>query len=722
MARNKNKNEFTVFGLSFVDVFANTLGGLAFILILVILLIGLKFGIPSINTERLPNAFSGVPYEVWMSANEGGGLYNWTVVKGELPKGIVMDDTIKGLLSGTPIIENNETKKEYQFTMRVDVGETAKEYVDEKEFKITVFSNPFGNLKLTTESKLPNAIAGQPYPLTFAAEGGKGPYIWTIKNIIAGLKLTQTGVFQGTVKANSGNYSPIITVSDQYNNSVTKKFSVEVIEVQKCPTPPDLVIVTDSLPSAIVGKKYNLALSAQGGFGNYQWSGNTNLKGLLVDSSGYLRGTPTATGEFKLNVKVKDIESRSARKSDIKLEVLEAPRNKIAPLKILTPYEIPKGSKGDDYLLNFAADGGTPPYSWKLINNDAGFGSIKITKEGALTIKPSNIGELKFKLELKDELGESYKKEFLLVIVPPILPLKIVTKKISDAVKEFKFEYNLFVMGGYPPYDWEMLNIEKLPKGLSFVDGTIKGTPKEAGSYNLALEVKDEMGTKISGDLPFEVLESGKGVIEQKLKLLTDTIPSMLSGKEIDFHIATVGGGYPKLWVLEGDLPSGVSFSNGYLHGNPNEVGQFLFSVQVTSPTGQVVEAPYTLEIKRMVDFKWRLVAIIALIIGIVSLIGLIIIYRLIKGAKRKSLKILTTSIPSGRCSFPYSVYLSAEGGLPPYKWEISDGELPIGLELKSEGLLKGIPFEGVKLEDVKELIFEVKVTDKLGNSTKQKL
>ena len=61
-------------------------------------------------------------------------------------------------------------------------------------------------------------------------------------------------------------------------------------------------------------------------------------------------------------------------------------------------------------------------------------------------------------------------------------------------------------------------------------------------------------------------------------------------------------------------------------------------------------------------------------------------------------------------------------GGVPPYKWTVSDGTLPEGLELNPDGIIEGEPLKGIKLNEVKEINFEVKVTDAVGNSTKQQL
>ncbi|HWO37580.1 MAG TPA: IPT/TIG domain-containing protein, partial [Candidatus Acidoferrum sp.] len=48
------------------------------------------------------------------------------------------------------------------------------------------------------------------------------------------------------------------------------------------------------------------------------------------------------------------------------------------------------------------------------------------------------------------------------------------------------------------------------------------------------------------------------------------------------------------------------------------------------------------------------------------------------------ALKILTTNIPAAVVHAPYSATLDARGGIAPYVWKVSSGQLPQGLSLTS--------------------------------------
>lgn len=69
-------------------------------------------------------------------------------------------------------------------------------------------------------------------------------------------------------------------------------------------------------------------------------------------------------------------------------------------------------------------------------------------------------------------------------------------------------------------------------------------------------------------------------------------------------------------------------------------------------------------------------------------------------------LTIRTTGLPRAYIRQPYEVRLEAHGGTPPLKWEITDGSLPAGIVLHSDGELTGTP------TDTGDFRFTVTVTD----------
>lgn len=55
-------------------------------------------------------------------------------------------------------------------------------------------------------------------------------------------------------------------------------------------------------------------------------------------------------------------------------------------------------------------------------------------------------------------------------------------------------------------------------------------------------------------------------------------------------------------------------------------------------------------------------------------------------------LTIMTSTLDAGKVGVPYYQQLSASGGSGPYTWSITEGTLPPGLSLNSDGVLSGTP------------------------------
>lgn len=95
--------------------------------------------------------------------------------------------------------------------------------------------------------------------------------------------------------------------------------------------PPELAVVTASLPDAQVGVAYSAALQAAGGTPPYTWSVTGLPSGLSVDPlTGEISGTPAAgtEGTYRLGVSVTDALGARAQ-AELALRVLPAP---VAPL------------------------------------------------------------------------------------------------------------------------------------------------------------------------------------------------------------------------------------------------------------------------------------------------------------------------------------------------------------------------------------------------------
>ena len=334
---------------SFLDAMSNTVGALAFLLLLVVLVtvaLKLNYFNLSIETEKLPNAVIDKEYNVVLAGTGGNEPYKWEMIEGNLPKGLefitesnpVIDQygrsemSTVGKIVGVP---QERTPKPVKLTFQLDdtqiepekeTGRIHDKEPVQKSFFLDVLPKPYQprTLVIKTES-LPTAIVNSHYMVEFNASGGYPPYKWQIQGELPpGLVLDDSQGRISGVPNNIGEWTFTIKVKDargsngQNSPNVTLKTILhrneeEIISgvVKK------LNISTLKIPSATVAQEYDLTIAATGGIPPYQWALEGKLpEGLSFDAvNGRINGTPKrAVNNFPFSIKVKS--SEDALKSD----------------------------------------------------------------------------------------------------------------------------------------------------------------------------------------------------------------------------------------------------------------------------------------------------------------------------------------------------------------------------------------------------------------------
>jgi len=247
-----------------------------------------------ITTASLPEGRNGDAYSAALAASGGTPPYQWSAAS--LPPGLSM--TTAGVITGSPSVTGS-------FSITVTVTDSAQDSAS-KSFPVRIVAPA---LVILTSSPLPEARVGQAYSTALAAAGGAPPYTWSVASAPAGLRLSAGGSFSGEPTA-PGSFSMTVTVTDSERNAVSKQFALTVL-------PPPLEIRTTDLPSATAGKAYSVTLSAAGGEPPYQWSlvGGSLPPGVNLSNEGVMAGTPSATGSFRITVRVTDSQSATATRT-----------------------------------------------------------------------------------------------------------------------------------------------------------------------------------------------------------------------------------------------------------------------------------------------------------------------------------------------------------------------------------------------------------------------
>lgn len=271
------------------------------------------------------------------------------------------------------------------------------------------------------------------------------------------------------------------------------------------------------------------------------------------------------------------------------------------------------------------------------------------------------------------------------VAITVVLPPTFTTLTVPNGANGVPYNQTIVVTGGVTPLTFSIPAANgTLPSGLSINNtGTISGRPSGPGN-----QTNPELFTVVvtdNGSTPLSVTSPQYSIAISPAPILSVTsvgnLPPATLNDFYSTHINTVGGVQPFSWsVAANTLPPGLSLDpvSGVISGTPT----------VASPTA----FPFTPQVQdSSIPVQTRTSA------GPLK----------ITVSAPPPLAITTVNLPSGLTVQPYSAFLAATGGVPPYTWTIASGQLPSGLTLNpSSGQITGTPVL------VNTSIFTVQVQD----------
>ena len=230
---------------------------------------------------------------------------------------------------------------------------------------------------------------------------------------------------------------------------------------------------------------------------------------------------------------------------------------------------------------------------------------------------------------------------------------------------------------------WHIVN-DAPPTGLTLAqDGTLSGTPTQAGAFAFWVEMR----------LPNNDHCNGTADTSQERFIITinqgapvaPPLPRLIIGPEF-VSPGTVGTPYmaamtanlpdSKTWsVVAGTLPAGLTLgsSDGVITGSPATAGTYSFTVQALIADGRSDTKALTLEVRDRLT---------------------------VTGSGDLETRVARTEV-----GVAFEGGLFAAGGFGTYTWSV-DGDLPLGLELGEDGTISGKPTEAGTFR------FTVSVTD----------
>ena len=208
---------------------------------------------------------------------------------------------------------------------------------------------------------LPGGVVSQPYAATIAAAGGTAPYRFLVSgNPPPGLQFDgSTGAFSGTPSA-AGIFGFTLVALDSFGCSGRRTYHL-VVDPPACPA---IALAPATLPGATQGAPYSQTVSASGGTPPYSWhvTAGAPPEGLALDAaSGEIAGVPVESGTYEFDVTAAGADQCTGTQS-YSLAV-GCPTITLLPIG----RQLPDAFAGMPYLTNITANGGSEPYTFEIV-------------------------------------------------------------------------------------------------------------------------------------------------------------------------------------------------------------------------------------------------------------------------------------------------------------------------------------------------------------------
>ncbi len=251
------------------------------------------------NTNTCPPGTVGVPYSIRFVEREGSGCgpgkQTFHLDSGALPPGLTLAPD--GTLSGTSMLAGS-------FRFYVELREPEDDPANcagkrtQKQFTLKVRRQPW----IVAPAAPLRSEVGRPFRMTLRARGGSGIFAWALAagRLPEGLRLGVDGSITGTPRT-AGTYYLEVKARDTESRLLRWAMTLSVV--------PRLVIRTQRLPAARVGRFYSADLRTVGGVAPRVWrlTHGRLPRGLRFASAlGRFTGTPKEPGRHLVTVEVRD--------------------------------------------------------------------------------------------------------------------------------------------------------------------------------------------------------------------------------------------------------------------------------------------------------------------------------------------------------------------------------------------------------------------------------
>ena len=578
--------------------------------------------LPSFETESLPTATLGSPYEFQVNAVFGTGGLSYSA--DGLPAELTIDAA--GLITGIP-------GEIGTFPITITATDNCAEGARSADvtLDLEVVDAPCPVLTINNIS-IPQGDVGVPYSLTFTATGGEGDLSWNATGLPEGLSLSADGVLSGT-PAEDGTFPVSISVTDNCDNPEPQVDTADInltINPEPCGDPPSFFSqnCADSqspcvLPDAVFGELYSqmITVTVPNGMGMGELVPGSQLPdGLTLDVQNNdttvdvtLAGSPTDPLDvgtaFNFTLRAEDMCPQGPQSTQNTYTVtVVAGASCEEPEPVIFFEEsmdtLPNGSTGTPYSATLTVQGGTPTVgAIQILETDAP-GELLVDSDGRTLIGgfgAGDEGEYQVILSVTDscEVGAGPRtaiQEFSLTVDAVVCdPLSITTDTLPDAPIGQSYEVAIEAEGGFGQLIYMLGGEGMLPPGISLDStGVLVGTSEgPAGDYNFTVTAADQCPAgQQTTNAPFTITVPAVGECGAAPEITTDALDPALNGEEYTFTLEGSGSELPLTWSLNvesGPLPLGLDLStDGVISGTPGDfAGQYPLTIDLSDSCAQ---------------------------------------------------------------------------------------------------------------------------------------
>ncbi len=435
-----------------------------------------------------------------------------------------------------------------------------------------------------------------------------------------------------------------------------------------------VVITSPMLPTAVAGTAYSAyGLSVADGTAPYSWSASGLPAGMTFGGSGVLSGTPVAAGTVSISFSVRDSAGHTTTASLPLVIQSNGSGSGGSGSPSITTSTVPYAVLGAAFTQSLAASGGTPPYTWSIINGSLPAG-LSLSSTGQISGTATRAGVFPFTVQLADTASHVVTGALQIVSIGAVDSFLTSTRDtgkwcqcvLDQAAGSQNSQVSVQQQNG-------QLSITPQPSlsGMNY-----NGYGSLAG-FNMTDAVLSVQAVQVTG---------GSQYTDTSFALTVDTqnwYRFIVEGGTLYFQ-TMVGGAKSAMTI-----PYQATAQQYWRFRHSSASGQVFFE---TSATGASWTTQW--QASTAVPVSALLVSLNAGTWGPDQNTGQAIFANLRWEQNSNPVLpyITAAALSSGTAGSAYSGQLSASSGTSPYQWSLASGSLPIGLALNANGALSGLP------------------------------